>query len=220
MSKSLEEMKAELAAKVAKVQAETAEKMEMSRVQAKLNMLDNEALTNARVATQLRARTTAKLEETETALQTIVAEMPVHNARTKQDRVWNPSRQYGLGNHIAVIAGILTGILYSVQEHKDQMLAYTGLNIDLIESTVEAFGSTAYFNKNYGVIVDEVPYNVDVLKTNLALIAETLDIDLDTSLITEATMSKRFTSARLVAERTKLEEEKASIMKQQVIQMD
>lgn len=193
-----------------KLQADTAaltERVEMARIQAKLQSLDNPALLQARVVATLNNTASTKLNDLNTACAAIVASMPVYSAKTRENRKWNPSQLYGFGSKINALYMLLSGIQYAATEHKLQMLAITGLSETLIEQTLEAFGSPAYYSSNYHTIVDETPYNIPQLHQSIALLADILDIQLDTTRITEGAMRSRFDVARLRAERQSAEAE-------------
>ena len=196
----LETLKAELKAKAEATALEVAESVEELRITMKLKMLDNPAMKVARINSAITTATSNKLAELHAMCEEIVTSMPILSKKTRENYKWNPSRQYGLGNHITAITGLLSGIQYSANEHKAQMLQATGLSEDLIEQTLEAFGSTAYFNKNFNIVVDAMPYNLEAIHGNLALIEEILDVQLDKSKLTAAVMTNRATIDKTKAE--------------------
>lgn len=204
---NIEQLRAEVQNKVEMAQKSVAEKVEVAKLEAKLNLLNNESLQLAKVRAQLVTSATDKLKELDTACSEIVSSMPIFSAKTRENRKWNPSRQYGLGNQIALVTGILSGIQYSAAEHKSQMLAYTGLNEDLVEQTLEAFGNLPYYSKNFDMVVEGSDYDLDTLHENLSLIEDLLDVQLDKSKLTDKTMSTRKEVALYRAEAAKLEAE-------------
>ena len=155
-----------------------------------------QAKTNASIAQE----TADAIQAIESKCQAIIESMPIFSKKTRENRKWNPSNYYGLGSHIGGIYRILTGILYSTTDHKVQLLASTGLYEDLVESTILAFGNTAYYSETHKVIVPAVPYNVDILVSNLTLIADILNINPDMQAVTEANLAKIFQSALTKAE--------------------
>ena len=201
----------ELKAKLATINAEA-----IASVKANLEIIDltkQVAVAEAKLARQsdpkfIKAKTTASLaQDTSNAIQTIeikcqavIEAMPIFSKKTRENRKWNPSNYYGLGSHIGGIYRILTGILYSTTEHKTQLLAETGLYEDLVESTINAFGNTAYYTDTHKVIVPAVPYNYDLLVSNLTLISDILNINPDMQLVTEANLAKIFQAAQTRAE--------------------
>ena len=192
------EAKREAAAKaIESAKALAVETAELARLEATIKLAESGVLSQA----YARQNASDELNRINTTCEQIVAELPIYSAKTKTDRKWNPSRQYGLGNQMAVVTGLLSGIQYSATEHKLQMLAFTGLNEDLIEQTLKAFGNTSYYSKNYTEIVPEEPYDVDAILANLALIENALSITIDKSDITEAKMAARFKRAAIVAEK-------------------
>lgn len=210
----VEQIRAEVLAKMEAKRAQYNETKEIANLERQLN--------NADLVFKLEdiATTTAKLKELEQSCELIVASMPIYSSKTRENRKFNPSRQYGLGNHIQLLSGLLTGIMYSAQEHKALMLAETKLSEDLVEQTVEAFGAPAYYSTNYNEVVPEVPYNVATLQANLGIVAETLGIDLDVSKITPQGMQHRFNVALLRANRELSERQTAIDLGSQTITVE
>ena len=148
----------------------------------------------------VKEATSEELKAIEMACSMIVKGLPLTNKATREIRKWNPSRVYGYGNQIGALVGILSGIQYSAAEHRLQMLATTGLNEQIIEDTLNAFGSPAYFSAKYETIVPEKPYCINSIKNSLEVLEIKLNINLDKDAITEELLSKQFESARLRAE--------------------
>ena len=148
----------------------------------------------------VKEATSEELKAVEMACSMLVKDLPLTNKATREIRKWNPSRVYGYGNQIGALVGILSGIQYSAAEHRLQMLATTGLNEQIIEDTLNAFGSPSYFSAKYETIVPEKPYCINSIKNSLEVLEIKLNINLDKDAITEELLSKQFESARLRAE--------------------
>lgn len=148
----------------------------------------------------VKEATSEELKAVEMACSMIVKDLPLTNKATREIRKWNPSRVYGYGNQIGALVGILSGIQYSAAEHRLQMLATTGLNEQIIEDTLNAFGSPSYFSAKYETIVPEKPYCINSIKNSLEVLEIKLNINLDKDAITEELLSKQFESAKLRAE--------------------
>lgn len=204
----LQELREQAAAAIEAAKTKAAEAKEIMQ----LNMAiarTNDTAVMARVHAEIKREASDKLALLNATCDQIVSELPIYSVRTRENRKWNPSRQYGYGNQIAMITGLLSGIQYSATDHKLQMLALTNLDEDLIEATLAAFGNTAYYSANYHTVVDEVPFNVPAILANLDLVEEALGITLDKSAINESTMRSHFTKARLTAEKKMAEVEAA-----------
>ena len=154
----------------------------------------------AKTIAAIAQETSDNIQEIESNCQAIIESMPIFSKKTRENRKWNPSNYYGLGSHIGGVYRILTGILYSTTDHKVQLLSSTGLYEDLIESTILAFGNTAYYSETHKVVVPAIPYNIDILLSNLTLISDILNINPDMQAVTEASLSKIFKSAEAKAE--------------------
>lgn len=193
---TLEQLKQEAQAKLQTSIQAAKEAAEMNKYKAIISGGVDRIMAQAAV----REETSEKLKSIELLCSTIVSELPIQNRATRETRKWNPSRVYGYGNQVGALVGILSGIQYSANEHKLQMLAQTGLNEQIIEDTLNAFGAPAYFSEKYDVIVDERPFDINSVCNCLEILEFKLDLTLDKSLVTEATLSKQFELARIKAE--------------------
>lgn len=196
------------------------EGLAVARLTAQIKMLDNPNLVKARVQAMLRQEVTDKLTSLNNQCEALITSMPIYSNRTKQERKWNPSKQYGLGNQVALLTGLLSGIQYSATEHKMQLLALTGLSEDVIEATLEAFGSPAYYSNNYGMVIDESPFDIEAIQDNVRLIEQALDITLDKSKLTPSFMRSKFAVARSSAERTAASAATTVSLSHQLVQID
>lgn len=210
-AEQLQELRTQAAEAIAAGKAKAEMMIEVSRLIATIN-LNNDNVVAARVQARLKTEATDKLNLLDTACSEIVASMPIYSARTKENRKWNPSKQYGMGNQIALLTGLLSGIQYAAFEHKAQMLALTGLSEDLIEDTLAAFGNTAYYSSNYNVVVDATPANPTALASYLLLVEDALGVTLDKASVNPTSVAHRFTAARLKAETKKAEVDAALAM--------
>ena len=184
--------KASLEAAIAKAKEEAEER--------RYNAIISGGVDRVMAISAVKEATSEELKAIEMACSMIVKDLPLTNKATREIRKWNPSRVYGYGNQIGALVGILSGIQYSAAEHRLQMLATTGLNEQIIEDTLNAFGSPAYFSAKYETIVPEKPYCINSIKNSLEVLEIKLNINLDKDAITEELLSKQFESARLRAE--------------------
>lgn len=197
--KMLEAMKAEAKKKAKEAVEQANMQAEYFIAEAQIARATNSDITRSIAMAQAANATTAKLERLEAECTAVVAAMPVYSARTRENRKFNPTRFYGLGNDIAIVIGLLSGINYSAREHRAQLMAKTGLNSTIIEQTLESLGSLSYYSKNYGVVVEAKPYSVEALKANLDTVAAMMNISLDTSVINKDSMKALWLNAEVRA---------------------
>ena len=215
---TLEELRAKAAADIQTAAAKVAEQVEVISLTAAINRANNPALQTAVANAQIVASTTNRLKEIETSCEAIIASMPVYNSKTRENRKWTPRREYGLGLHIQLLSGILSGIQYSTVTHKQQLLTLLpGISEDLIESTLEAFGSTSYYSVNYNMIIPEIPANLDRLLNNLQIIEQALGINIDKDKLTSSVLATRFEVARLRALKDQADEEASLALQAQKV---
>ncbi len=185
-----------LQAKVAAVQKANREKLEASVLEASLNatlkLESCPALFDAKVKLAISSTNTEKLQNLVKVCSGIIDETPIQNTKSRAIREWAGSRRFAFGNQINLMYQLATGILYSASEHKELLLAYTGLDIELVEQLVEAFGSPAFYSRNNNVVVEAKAYDVDSVMATLAVMQSVLGVVVDTSKVTTANFSLEF----------------------------
>lgn len=203
--------KEELQAKVNEAKtaamAQVTAKVEEGKLKAQLNLFTSEAYIQSQAQVTRLSAIADKLKETEAVCKQIVAEMPIYSDKTRENRKFQPTKVYGYGNQIAALTGVLNGIRYSSPSHKEQMLAYTNLSEDLIDTFMDAFGQTSYYSKNYATLVEETPADINQILSLLPVIEATLEIEIDKHMITEANVTKQFELSRIKAERSQTEDQ-------------
>jgi hypothetical protein len=201
MSKSIVELQTELQNKVKAAQAEAVEKAQRAQLEAQLGLLESPLYQQALVNQQRQQVSINRIEGMLEEAKAVIAAVPVYDSIRRQDKQWNGRVLYGHGIEFNNLYQLLSGIMYSSREHKQLLLEQTGLTESLIESTINAFGNTAYFSIRDGVIVDEVPFNIATLIANCTLIAATLSIELPMTELMEDKFVKRFETAKVRAEK-------------------
>lgn len=217
---TIEQLRQQAAEAVAASQAKVAEAFEISRLTATINRASSETIRQATVKAKLEEAATEKLKQIDLICEQTIASMPVYNSTTRENRKWNPTRTYGLGLQMQYLTGILSGIQYSASAHKPFLVASLGISEDLIESTLEALGASAYYSKNFNIVVPEQPSDLDRLISNLGIIEQVLDITIDKSKLTEANFKQRNEVARLRAEAALADREAALAMQAQKVEIN
>lgn len=206
----MQDIKAKLEQARAEATKKLQEKMEIARMKAELDLLSNERFQDALVNQAIREQTTAKLAQLVNQCASIVADNPVYSRTLGADRKWNPTKQYGFGNQIAELSGLLSGIQYSVAEHNELMLAAVGLSPDLVERTLEAFGQMPYYSVTTNEIVVGTPTDVATLQECMSLIEQQLKITIDCSRLDYNVAKQRYKTAMVRAERAQAEAQLAN----------
>lgn len=193
---TLEEMKAQSEARIAEIKRKATEEAEMKR----LELVTSGKLDSIYAAKAITAQAAGKIQEFTIFCANIVESTPVYNQRTKETRKFRPTGVYGFGTVVGSLIGLLNGIQYSAAEHKVFMLSHTDLTEQIIEDTLESFGSPAYFSETYGELVPAKPYNVEEAINNLTLIENIFNITIDKSRVTEEQFKSSFELAQIRAE--------------------
>lgn len=195
--------------KRAEMKAQIEAKLQAAREKAEMDLLMNDKFQNALVQQALREDATTKLKDLYEQCAAVIATVEVYNKVLKKVRTWNPSKRFGYGNQFADLFGLLTGIQYSVQEHKDMLLSTTSLSADLIERTITATGTLPYYSTTHNVLVEGTPTNVEELVTCVQLLEHALGITIDKSLLTQAVADRQFEVAQVKAEGAQAEAQTA-----------
>ena len=202
-----------LKAEVARVAAENAEKIrqaaEVACLEATLKLEASPALFAAKVKLAANGAQTARLQQLVDECAGIVSSVPVYNAKTRTNRVWAGSHKYNYGTQIDLMYQLATGILYACQEHKQLLLAHTGLDLELLEQIVKAFGMPTYYSRNNHVIVEAKPYCVEMVKSTVDVMQSSLGVVVDTSALTEDNFELEFLRAENAAEVSMAQAEEA-----------
>ena len=191
---NLEELRAELAEATETANNELAAMTEARQITAKIELMTDPKMQYARVTAEIDRVNTETLDNMLVKAGIIVDSKPVMNDRKREMRKFAPSRYFGLGAQVDKIYQLLTGTLFSAEAHKAQLLALTQVDVNLLEATVEAFGTPeSYYN---GAERHEIPANVPKLRANLALISTKMDITLDLSNITSTRIDAMFAQSK------------------------
>jgi hypothetical protein len=196
---NIEQLKAEVARVSAENAAKIREAAEVARLEATLKLESSPELFAAKVKLAANGEQTAKLQKLVDECAEIVASVPVHNPNTRTNRVWAGSHKYNYGTQIDLMYQLATGILYSCQEHKQLLLAHTGLDLELLEQLVKAFGTPTYYSRNNHVVVESRPYDFDMAKSTIDVMQSQLGVVVDTSAITPNNFELEFVRAETTA---------------------
>ena len=197
---TIEQLKAQVAAKVEANKKRLEEKVEIATLTAQLALESSEVLFEAKVQQEASASQTRKLQQLVDECAGIVANVPVYNQKTRTNRVWAGSRKFNYGTQIDLMYQLATGILYSCQEHKQLLLAHTGLSLELLQDIVDAFGTPTYYSRNYHSVVEAKPYNVERAKGAVSIMQSDLGVVVDTSAMTSKNFENEFARAEAKAE--------------------
>lgn len=196
---NIEQLKAQVEQMKTANTAKIKEAAEIARLQATIKLESSPELFESKVRLQATAQQTSTLQNLVDECSAIVASMPVHNSKTRTNRVWSGSHRYNYGTQVDLMYQLATGILYSCAEHKQLLLAHTGLNTELLSQLVESFGSPSYYSRNYHTIVEAKNADVSKLQAVLAVMQSELGVVVDTSSINEDTLETEFVRAEVTA---------------------
>lgn len=193
----------QLKAQVAEAQAQNAEKIrmaaEVARLEATLKLENSPALFAAKVKLATSGAQTARLQQLVDECEAIVASIPVHNPKTRANRKWAGAHRFGYGTQIDLMYQLATGILYSCADHKPLLLAHTGLDLEVLEQMVEAFGTPTYYSRNHHTVVEAKPYNLELTKAVVDVMQSELAVVVDTSKLTAEQFEYEFLRAENTA---------------------
>lgn len=178
-------------------------------LEAMLKLEDSTVLFNSKVKLAVSSQHTKTLQTLINECSSIVDSVPVTNTKTRTVRKWAGSQRFAFGTQINLMYQLASGILYACAEHKTLLLAHTGLDSELLEQFVEAFGTPAYYSRNFNTLVEAKPYTVEDVLSTVAVMQSELGVIVDTSLLTTPTFSLEFGKAEVTAETNKLKADEA-----------
>lgn len=196
---NIEQLRAQVEATVKANMERVREAAEVARLEATLKLEGSEELFQARVRLQANSDATTKLQKLVDECAGIVASVPVHNPKTRTNRVWAGSHKYNYGTQVDLMYNLASGILYACAEHKQLLLAHTGLDLEVCQQLVEAFGTPTYYSRNYNTIVESKPYDVDSVKATLAVMQSQLGVVIDEAKVTHDNFKLDFIRAETTA---------------------
>jgi hypothetical protein len=189
---TLAELKQLVAQQTAEAKAKAKTDSEEFRLKAQLQALESGALHEAMMTQAAIESDVDTLKQLIAQCEAVVELQPIYDATRKQNKRWNGRPLYGHGLVVNNLYQLLTGVMYSTPEHKQVMLAQLGLSESLIENLVNAFGSPSYYSIREERVVDELPFNSDILTKLLPLVSVTLGIQVPMHELVEAKLQARF----------------------------
>lgn len=193
----------ELVKKVAELQTRNAEvireRVEVARLEATIARESNPVLIDSQVRLQAKNEQTTILQRLVDDCAGIIASVPIHNTKTRTERIWSGNHRYTYGTQIDLLYQLATGILYSCQEHKQLLTAHVPVSLELLEQFIKAFGTPAYYSRNHHTVVEAKPANFEALQDVVTVLQSQLDVVIDTSELTENNLEYEFTRAEELA---------------------
>ncbi len=109
---------------------------------------------------------------------------------------------FGYGILPSKILAVMKSIQFSKHEEKEELLMMTGLDEQIIEDTLTAFGNTAYFSKANIEVVPEQPMNISAVKELLETVAIDMKLvsELDLSAFNQTNVDYQYKRAQLKAD--------------------
>lgn len=160
--------------------------------QARMDLLKDQSYLDTLTNLEVANITNSTMQQQIEACIQVTVDVPVYNKSTRQERKWSGRYLFEFGADIQNLYHLATGIMYSVKDHKQLMLAITKLDIVAIEAFVVAMGTPAYFNSTYSTIVDSTPFNPTLAGAYAAVLGDQLGLALDTSKLNKTDMQAFF----------------------------
>ena len=183
-------LKEELQAKIAAKKIELQETIEARKIEIEMSRMDSPLY----ISRALEKEDVAKLDS-------IIA--LIEEQYEAEDRKLIHTYSYGVV--VNKIMTILNAAMYSKAEQKEQLMAATNLTEQDIEDTIESFGKTSYWSPSQEEVIDAVPMNVRDLKSNLLIVADTMQLvsKLNISKINDSNIAYQYNKAAARAEESR-----------------
>jgi len=178
-------------------------------LEATLKLESSAELFKSKVALEVVSQHTKKLQELVSVCEGIITGTPITNNKTHTTRVWAGSQRFSFGNQINLMYQLATGIMYSCADHKQLLMAHTGLDSELIEQFVASFGTPAYYSRNNNILIESKMYDVAAVLGNISVMQSVLGVIVDTSQLTTANFSMEFGKAEITSQSDLLKAQEA-----------
>lgn len=184
---NLQQMQAELAARMEERKQEVKALMEEIKLRNELRKIESPLFEKRELEKQDNLKLDALIEQLEEFYS-------VDNRKI--------SRVFGYGIMVDKILTIIRSIQYLKQDEKQEMLMLTGLDESTVEAVLDALGNPTYFSVRELKLVEEQPANVSELKSLLKVVALDLNLlsELNLNKVNQDNVDYQFTRARLRAE--------------------
>jgi hypothetical protein len=176
----------------------------VASLEATLKLESSKTLFESKVKLATSGANTKILKDMLIECESVIANMPIQNPKTRTLRKWTTKRRFVFGAQINLMCQLASGILYSCNEHKEMLLSHTNLNIELIEQLIEAFGSPTYYDRKTNLLVEAIPYDADKSLAVVAVMQSSLNVIVDTSQLTVKNFSLEFGKAVTIANKNKI----------------
>jgi hypothetical protein len=196
---TITQLKAQVAKTVKANMVKIREASEIARLTATLKLEASPELFKAKVSLAVNNSQTETLQNMVNECIQIVASVPVYNSKTRTNRVWAGGHRYNYGTQIDLMYQLATGILYSCQEHKQLLLSHSGLNAELLEQVVKAFGSPMYYSRTYHSIVEAKPASIELIKSTVNVMQSELGIVVSTAELNANNLESEFVRGEINA---------------------
>jgi hypothetical protein len=185
-----------------------AEATERRKLEAQIRVLTNPNSVEAQASLQAKADVKATLQALLEDCAAIVSKDPVKKTNGDTgNREFRPSYNYTFGDQLSLVAGLVTGIKYSVAQHRTQLLAHVGLDEQLVSDLADAFGISARYDKTNHAILPGVEADVDTLISLVPLVEQALLIELDKKKLSHQAYASEKANAMSRAQRQYNEQE-------------
>ncbi len=196
---SIEAKIAEIAKARARAQQSMAEQVALAKLDYELAALNNPRVQAAKIALSQKDETAKQLDTLIELCQAVVADLPIYNPQTRENRKWVSTTTYAYGTDVTKIVTLLKGIKFSALAHRERMFICTGLSEAIVEETVAAIGAEPYYQKSVDVITETMPMDIEAFKLYLNIIEEILGVRIDTSRITQSNVDRQYLLAEIRA---------------------
>lgn len=192
MSVNIKELQAQVEALQTKNKETIRERAEVARLEATLALESSEVLLDAKVRLAVKDEQTQTLQTLVDECSAIIANVPIHNNKTRAERVWAGNHRYNYGTQIDLMYQLATGILYSCQEHKQLLTTHVPVSLELLEQFIKAFGTPSYYSRNHHTVVEAKSANIAELDAVVSVLQSALSVVVDTSELTEKNLEFEF----------------------------
>lgn len=191
--------------KMAEIKAKALQKKENNL----LAKLDDPKYQERLMAQVVKEEDFNNLTSLEATFKEIVELNPIPRSSDGVNRKWSNRYIYGIGESARILINLLNGLRYAAAPHRELMQVELPVSTALAAEVIDSIGSFSYFNTRLGIVVEGQKANADKVAEMLELIGTLLNMDIDTSKLTQSSMDKLEAKAFAEANTNKLAWEEA-----------
>ena len=179
---TLEQLKAEVQAARQAAKAKAKTKVNTIKLEKQLAYYNSEKSVTDEALISISEEVTSTLEEKVE----LIKEAYESANKTSQKKInYRENREYTYGPHVSLVYNLLVNTQYAPQACREVTKSVLSLSDDLVEQTLEAFGSFPYYSVALEKVVEGRKADINKLHSLLSVLESRLELSIDLHRVTQ-----------------------------------